>query len=76
MAFVKKSTSNSEVTIVLTVSLTDIIKVDDNEEKAQKQTEAEIKKIEKALNKIAGIDNVSIQATKVFPNIKEAETQS
>lgn len=76
MAFVKKNTSNSEVTIVLTVNLTDIIKVDDSEERAQKQTEAEIKKIEKALNKIAGIDNVSIQATKVFPNIKEAETQS
>lgn len=66
----KKQEQTSEATIVLSISVTDILKVPSDEEKANKQIEAEIKRLTKALQKISGVDNIDIQKTKIFPNIK------
>ena len=66
----KKQEQTSEATIVLSISVTDILKVPSDEEKANKQIDTEIKRLTKALQKISGVDNIDIQKTKIFPNIK------
>jgi DNA-binding transcriptional regulator GbsR (MarR family) len=63
---IRKKKTNSEVTVTMTVTLTSIIPTDKEFEKAQTQAENEAKRIEKALRKLSGIDNVDVQRTKTF----------
>ena len=62
----RKRKTNSEATVTMTVTLTSIIPTDKEFEKAQTQAENEAKRIEKALRKLSGIDNVDVQRTKTF----------
>lgn len=62
----RKKKTNSEATVTMTVTLTSIIPTDKELEKAQTQAENEAKRIEKALRKLSGVDNVDIQRTKTF----------
>ena len=62
----RKKKTNSEATVTMTVTLTSIIPTDKDFEKAQTQAENEAKRIEKALRKLSGIDNVDVQRTKTF----------
>ena len=71
MALIKKN--KSEVTICMTVTLTDVIEVPSDEGKAQKRTEVEVGRLANALNKISAVDNVDIQKVKIFPNIKDGK---
>lgn len=63
---IRKKKTNSEATVTMTVTLTSIIPTDKEFEKAQTQAENEAKRIEKALRKLSGIDNVDVQRTKTF----------
>lgn len=63
---IRKKKTNSEATVTMTVTLTSIIPTDKEFEKAQTQAENEAKRIEKALRKLSGVDNVDIQRTKTF----------
>lgn len=63
---IRKKKTNSEATVTMTVTLTSIIPTDKDFEKAQTQAENEAKRIEKALRKLSGVDNVDIQRTKTF----------
>lgn len=63
---IRKKKTNSEATVTMTVTLTSIIPTDKDFEKAQTQAENEAKRIEKALRKLSGIDNVDVQRVKVF----------
>ena len=63
---IRKKKTNSEATVTMTVTLTSIIPTDKDFEKAQTQAENEAKRIEKALRKLSGIDNVDVQRTKTF----------
>lgn len=63
---IRKKKTNSEATVTMTVTLTSIIPTDKDFEKAQTQAENETKRIEKALRKLSGIDNVDVQRVKVF----------
>jgi DNA-binding transcriptional regulator GbsR (MarR family) len=62
----RKKKTNSEATVTMTVTLTSIIPTDKEFEKAQTQAENEAKRIEKALKKLSGVDNVDVQRTKTF----------
>lgn len=62
----RKKKTSSEATVTMTVTLTSIIPTDKDFEKAQTQAENEAKRIEKALRKLSGIDNVDVQRTKAF----------
>lgn len=62
----RKKKTNSEATVTMTVTLTSIIPTDKDFEKAQTQAENEAKRIEKALRKLSGVDNVDVQRTKTF----------
>lgn len=62
----RKKKTNSEATVTMTVTLTSIIPTDKEFEKAQTQAENEAKRMEKALRKLSGVDNVDIQKTKTF----------
>lgn len=62
----RKKKTNSEATVTMTVTLTSIIPTDKEFEKAQTQAENEAKRIEKALRKLSGVDNVDVQRTKTF----------
>ncbi len=63
---IRKKKTNSEATVTMTVTLTSIIPTDKEFEKAQTQAENEAKRIEKALRKLSGVDNVDVQRTKTF----------
>jgi DNA-binding transcriptional regulator GbsR (MarR family) len=63
---IRKKKTNSEATVTMTVTLTSIIPTDKDFEKAQTQAENEAKRIEKALRKLSGVDNVDVQRTKTF----------
>lgn len=63
---IRKKKTNSEATVTMTVTLTSIIPTDKDFEKAQTQAENEAKRIEKALRKLSGIDNIDVQRTKTF----------
>ena len=63
---IRKKKTNSEATVTMTVTLTSIIPTDKEFEKAQTQAENEAKRIEKALRKLSGVDNVDVQRVKVF----------
>lgn len=63
---IRKKKTNSEATVTMTITLTSIIPTDKEFEKAQTQAENEAKRIEKALKKLSGIDNVDVQRTKTF----------
>lgn len=63
---IRKKKTNSEATVTMTVTLTSIIPTDKDFEKAQTQAENEAKRIEKALRKLSGVDNVDVQRVKVF----------
>lgn len=63
---IRKKKTNSEATVAMTVTLTSIIPTDKEFEKAQTQAENEAKRIEKALKKLSGVDNVDVQRVKVF----------
>lgn len=62
----RKKKTNSEATVTMTVTLTSIIPTDPDFEKAQTQAENEAKRVEKALRKLSGVDNVDVQRTKTF----------
>ena len=63
---IRKKKTNSEATVTMTVTLTSIIPTDKEFEKAQTQAENEARRIEKALRKLSGVDNVDVQRTKTF----------
>lgn len=63
---IRKKKTNSEATVTMTVTLTSIIPTDKEFEKAQTQAENEAKRIEKALRKLSGVDNIDVQRTKTF----------
>lgn len=63
---IRKKKTNSEATVTMTVTLTSVIPTDKDFERAQTQAENEAKRIEKALRKLSGIDNVDVQRTKTF----------
>ena len=67
----RKKKTNSEATVTMTVTLTSIIPTDKDFEKAQTQAENEAKRIEKALKKLSGIDNVDVQRVKVFLRLND-----
>lgn len=62
----RKKKTNSEATVTMTVTLTSVIPTDKDFEKAQTQAENEAKRVEKALRKLSGVDNVDVQRTKTF----------
>ena len=66
----KKETVN-EVTITMTVELTSVVKLSDNNpEKAQKAIEAEKKRLAKKFAAL-GVDNVKTSKEKIFINLAE-----
>lgn len=60
--------SNSEVTITMTVNITDIIHVPDDEIKAEVLIEREKQRLFRNIEKI-GADDVVVSNYKVFPNV-------
>jgi hypothetical protein len=61
--------SSSEVTITMTVQITDVIHVPNDEIKAEVLVERERERLMKNINDL-GADNVQVSNYKVFPNIK------
>ena len=71
---IKSIKSDSEVTAILTIEITDIVrKLPNDEEKALKLTEKETDRLLKAIRKLSGVDKVDIKSTKIFPNIKSED---
>lgn len=68
---IRKKKTNSEATVTMIVTLTSIIPTDKDFEKAQTQAENEAKRIEKALKKLSGIDNVDVQRVKAFLRLND-----
>jgi thymidylate synthase len=61
--------SSSEVTITMTVQITDVIHVPNDEIKAEVLVERERERLMKNIESI-GADDIQISNYKVFPNIK------
>lgn len=60
----------SEVTVVMSITLTDIFPVVGDERVADEETQKEIARVTEELQKIKGLSKVDIDKVKVFPNIK------
>jgi hypothetical protein len=63
--------NDSEVTAVVTLTLTDIFKVSNDIEKVDTETNVELKRLIESIRNIPGVDHLEINKTKVFPNVKE-----
>lgn len=59
----------SEVTITMTVQITDVIHVPNDEIKAEVLVERERERLMKGINDL-GADDIQVSSYKVFPNIK------
>lgn len=71
---IKSSKFNSEVTAILTIEITDVVrKLPNDEEKALKITERETERLLKVIRKLSGVDKVDIKSTKIFPSIKSED---
>lgn len=63
--------NDSEVTAVVTLTLTDIFKVSNDVDKVDAETNVELKNLIEAIRNIPGVDHLEINKTKIFPNVKE-----
>lgn len=63
--------NDSEVTAVVTLTLTDIFKVSSDIDKVDAETNVELKRLIEAIRSIPGVDHLEINKTKIFPNVKE-----
>lgn len=63
--------NDSEVTVVVTLTLTDIFKVSNDMDKVDAETNVELKRLIEAIRNIPGVDHLEINKTKIFPNVKE-----
>lgn len=61
--------NKSEVTITMTVQITDVVHVPNDEIKAEVLIERERERLMKSVNDL-GADDIQISNYKVFPNIK------
>jgi uncharacterized protein YgfB (UPF0149 family) len=62
--------NDSEVTAVVTLTLTDIFKVSNNIDKVDEETNVELERLIETIRNIPGVDHLEINKTKVFPNVK------
>lgn len=63
--------NDSEVTAVVTLTLTDIFKVSNDIDKVDAETNVELKRLIETIRNIPGVDHLEINKTKIFPNVKE-----